>query len=141
MLKIKIFTVGKCKESWLEEALHEYQTRLTPHAQIEWLLAKDDKALCSFSEKESSYICLDPKGVLFTSEALSQKVHQRLESDGSRLSIFIGGAVGLPASIRKNAKELWSLSPLTFTHQITRLILLEQLYRSFEIAKGSKYHK
>lgn len=136
MYKIKIFAIGKSKEKWLSEALAEYEARLSSYLSIEWFLAKDDKALTLWAEEESSFIALDPMGKSFTSETFSKRLIKSM-----RASIFIGGAEGLPASIKTKAKELWSLSPLTFTHQMTRIILLEQIYRAFEIHRGSPYHK
>lgn len=64
-----------------------------------------------------------------------------MEKEGAHLNFVIGGAEGLPPPILNNSLTQISLSPLTFTHQLTRLILLEQLYRAFEIQKGSQYHK
>ena len=141
MYKIKILTIGKTKEPWLSLALEEYTKRLKPSLSIEWCLAKQDEQLALLCEKEAHYICLDPQGKAFSSEAFSAFLQQKLLEGGSRLSFVIGGAKGLPERIKLRAAALLSLSPLTFTHQLTRLILLEQLYRSLEIARGSSYHK
>lgn len=141
MFKIKVFTIGKCKEAWLEEALSDYEKRLHREVTVEWILCKDDKGLSAQAEREDSYIALDPKGMALTSERLSRELSSYFSQNGPRLSLFIGGADGLTEAVRKKAKALWSLSPLTFTHQMTRLILLEQIYRAFEIAKGSQYHR
>ncbi len=137
MFKIKIYTVGKHKESWLNQALEEYTTRLKSHMQITWHLSKTLPDL----SKEKDYIALDPRGELMTSEDFSTFLHKQLETCRSRLTFIIGGAEGLPPAIKSNANALISLSKLTFTHQITRIILLEQLYRAAEIEKGSAYHK
>ena len=136
MFKVKVLTIGRVKESWLESALAEYEKRLHPNVLIEWRLAKDDKQLIEWSAKES-YIALDPKGKLFDSESWSKKMMQL----GARPIFCIGGPEGLPEEILKKAQLRWSLSPLTFTHQIARLILLEQIYRAMEIERGSPYHK
>jgi len=141
MYQIKIFTIGKTKEAWLEEALEEYMQRLKAVSGIEWILAKDDAQLVKHLEKERSFICLDPKGKSLDSLAFSKELLRLLSDGGSRLSFVIGGAEGIPASLKSRAAKLLSLSPLTFTHQLTRLILLEQIYRAFEIDKGSPYHK
>ena len=85
-------------------------------------------------------ICLDPAGLLLTSEQFADFFDRSWQKGGSRLAIVIGGAEGLPPELRSKY-PLVSLSPLTFTHQITRLILVEQLYRSIEIKKNSRYHK
>jgi 23S rRNA (pseudouridine1915-N3)-methyltransferase len=135
MYKIKIFIIGKTKESWLNEALEEYTQRLKAQMAIEWVLAKDDDHLFQLLAKESSYICLDPKGKLTTSEEFAKLIYR------SRLNFVIGGPVGIPDAIKSRASLLLSLSPLTFTHPLARLVLLEQLYRSMEINRGSPYHK
>ena len=139
-MKIKILSVGKTKEAWLEAAFDEYIKRLKSTAEVECLWAKNDAQLIEKARKEKGIVCLDPQGSLYTSEQFAAFVTQQLERNGSRLTIVIGGAEGLPAEL-KALGPLISLSPLTFTHQITRLILIEQLYRAFEIAKGSNYHK
>ena len=141
MFKIKIFTIGKTKESWLSLANEEYHKRLKHQASIEWILCKGNDQLTELLEKESSWICLDPTGKTMTSQEFSLWFFKELEREGSRLNIVIGGAEGIPSSIKSKSKGLISLSKLTFTHQITRLILLEQIYRAFEIQKGSEYHK
>lgn len=141
MYRIKIFTIGKIKESWLEEALDEYTQRLKNHLVIEWILAKDLVELERRVEKEPYVLCLDPQGELLTSESFSKSLMQHLSASGSRLCFVIGGAEGVSQKIRIKAKTTLSLSLLTFTHQMTRLILLEQIYRAFEIDKGSPYHK
>lgn len=141
MHKIKIYTVGKTKESWLQEALGEYEQRVRPVAALEWILAKNDAQLKQFLEKELHFLCLDPNGTQYDSIGFSKALMHWLEQMGSRLVFVIGGAEGLSEEIKKRAKLTLSFSKLTFTHQITRLILLEQVYRAFEIAKGTGYHK
>lgn len=140
MLKLKIILIGKTKETWLEEAIDEYLKRLKPSISVEWLWAKDNAQLIEFSRKESLVIGLDPAGQLFTSEQFASFLSQAWEKGRSRLTMVIGGAEGLPPEFKKEF-VLISLSPLTFTHQLTRLILIEQIYRAFEICKGSRYHK
>jgi 23S rRNA (pseudouridine1915-N3)-methyltransferase len=140
MLKLKIISVGKTKEKWLELALQEYLKRLQPVLHVDYVWAKNDVELIDYAQKEKEYLCLDPAGKKMTSNEFATFFMNKWEEWGSRLTIFIGGAEGLPAIIKKN-HDLVSLSPLTFTHQITRLILIEQIYRAFEIAKGSQYHK
>lgn len=140
MIKIRILSIGKTKESWLEEALDEYVKRLKPTLQIEFAFAKNDAQLLEWLAKETRAIALDPQGKLLTSEAFSAFLYDQIEAGGARLAFVIGGPDGLPPSLRQNALLL-SLSPLTFTHQLARLVLVEQLYRAVEIAKGSPYHK
>lgn len=144
MYKINIITIGKTKESWLEEALAEYFKRLQGIANFDFILAKNDAQLISLVAKEKERgavtIALDANGKMMDSKQFSKFLLQQLETGGSRLTITIGGAEGLPKEI-KNEYPLLSLSLMTFTHQVVRLVLIEQIYRAFEIAKGSKYHK
>lgn len=139
-MKIKILSVGKTKESWLDEAFEEYVKRLKPTTEIECLWAKTDAQLLEWAQKEKGIICLDPQGARFSSEQFSCFLVQQIERNGAKVAIVIGGAEGLSPEV-KAMGPLISLSPMTFTHQMTRLILIEQIYRAFEIAKGSKYHK
>lgn len=141
MLKLKILSVGKTKEKWLEEAFLEYVKRLKPTVQIECLWAKNSSQLLEWAQKESTYLCLDPKGRMLTSEEFADFLFHHWEQNGSRLTLIIGGAEGLPRDLKKQPDHLISLSPLTMTHQITRLVLIEQIYRTIEIQKGSQYHK
>ena len=140
MIKIKLLSVGKTKEKWLSEAIEEYSKRLSAILQIESAWAKDDRQLIEWAHKEETILCLDPAGKLFTSRDFSALLSQKWEKGGSRLAFVIGGADGLPQELRTKEK-LISLSPLTFTHQITRLVLIEQIYRATEIQRGSQYHK
>jgi 23S rRNA (pseudouridine1915-N3)-methyltransferase len=132
--------VGKTKESWLEKALSEYLKRLKPQVHFDFLFAKDNKELLSLTENSTLAICLDEKGVLKTSSEFSKFLFGKLQEGGSRLTIIIGGAEGLPPLLKENY-PLLSLSPMTLTHQMVRLLLIEQIYRAFEIAKNSPYHK
>lgn len=136
MFKVKVITIGKLKEKWLVTALKEYEKRLKGSVEIEWLLLKNERDLYSCVEN-CTFIALDPNGTLLTSEAFSKKLFQL----GLRINFLIGGPNGLSKTLLKKALFVWSLSPLTFTHQMTRLIFVEQLYRGIEIEKGSKYHK
>jgi 23S rRNA (pseudouridine1915-N3)-methyltransferase len=139
MIRIKILSPGKTKEAWLQEALQEYLKRLQPFAAIEFLVAKDDAQLLLFAQKESPYICLDSEGETFTSVEFADFLQSTLEQQGSRMSFIIGGPLGLPQALKKGPAI--SLSSMTFTHQMARLLLVEQIYRAFEIHKNSNYHK
>ena len=141
MYKIKVYSVGKTKEDWLRSALEEYERRLKASLTFEWILAKNDEQLKQFLEKEKIFICLDPQGKLYSSEEYATFLLKALEEGSSRLSFVIGGAEGIPPEIKAKAHKSLSLSRMTFTHQVTRLILVEQTYRALEIEKGSQYHK
>ena len=129
MIKIKTYTVGKIKEKWLEEALADYHKRLATSLSLEWVIQKE-------LSPPAHYIALDPKGELLDSLAFSALITSK-----ARHTFVIGGAEGLTEAHKQGAQKLISFSPLTFTHQLTRLILAEQLYRAMEISRGSPYHK
>lgn len=139
MLKVKVLSIGKTKEKWLEEALQEYLKRLSPVLNIEFLLFKTNDQLETQASKENSIICLDPNGKMVSSEEFATILTSGLEKGGSKLTFVIGGPEGLPINLRE--KTMLSFSKMTFTHQICRLILVEQIYRAMELQKGSKYHK
>lgn len=139
-MKIKILSIGKTKEPWLEEACSEYIKRLSSSITLECLWAKNDSQLIEWSKREKGVLCLDPQGKEFSSLTFSDFLFEAIEKNGSKLTMIIGGAQGLPDEV-KSMGVLISLSKLTYTHQMTRLILIEQIYRAFEIKKGSNYHK
>ncbi len=138
MFKIRVLSVGKTKESWLDEGIHEYVKRLQPTATFEFVWAKNDAHLIQLSVGHL-LICLDPAGAMMTSEQFASLLEAKLVQGGSRITFVIGGPEGLPPELKKDT--LLSLSPMTTTHQIARLLILEQIYRAFEILKGSPYHK
>lgn len=140
MFRLKVISVGRPKEVWIEEGVQEYARRLKPFMQVDFIWAKNDSKLLGLLEKEESILCLDPQGSLFDSEKFAKFFYKKLVQGGSRLTWVIGGAEGLPPSL-KNSCSLLSFSPMTFTHQMTRLLLMEQMYRAVEIEKGSQYHK
>lgn len=140
MYKIKILSVGKTKEPWLVQGIDEYVKRLKNIATFECIWTKNDSQLATLAQKERHLVSLDPKGETMNSEQFTEFLLQAMETAGSRLTFVIGGAEGIPESIKRHSTPI-SLSRLTFTHQLTRLILMEQLYRAFEIAKGTSYHK
>jgi 23S rRNA (pseudouridine1915-N3)-methyltransferase len=140
MLKLKIFSIGKFKEKWLEEAIRLYTQRLIATMQIEWIWAKDNKQLIDLVQEEPFAFCLSPEGQMQTSEEFSQTLFKNFEKYRSRLSFIIGGAEGLPEQLKQRF-PLLSFSRLTFTHQMTFLLLIEQVYRAAEIQKNSRYHK
>ncbi len=136
---IKIFTPGKTKETWLQAALLEYQKRLSKEVKLEFFLVKDDAKLIQVCEKEKALIALDLEGEKLSSEAFAKKLEKMLEKHGGHCHFVIGGPEGLPNTLKTLPSIC--LSQLTFTGQMTRLILAEQIYRAFEIKKGSAYHK
>lgn len=140
MIKIKIIGVGKTKEEWLETAIAEYLKRLSPVAEFDFIFLKDNTQLLQTIKEESHYITLDDQGKTFTSVGFAKFVQKELDQKGPRLTFVIGGAEGLPPALKSHTPSL-SLSPMTLTHQMVRLLLVEQIYRALEIQRGSRYHK
>jgi 23S rRNA (pseudouridine1915-N3)-methyltransferase len=146
-LKVEIHLRGKRTggEEWMNEAYMEYAKRLRPVLALETVWHKTDQELeaaVAVAKEKAPVICLDERGKQLTSMQLADCLYKKLEEGGSRLAFVIGGAEGLPQSIKASRQyEFWSLSNLTFTHQFARVLLTEQLYRASEIRKGSGYHK
>ena len=158
-MKISIVTAGKIKEKYLREGIEEFTKRLKPFTQIEFIEINEEKMKDNPSpaEKiatlnaegqrllkkvpENSYlIVLDVIGKAISSEELSQKIDTLTLNGKSHLTFLIGGAFGLSEEIRKRADERISFSKMTFTHQMIRLLLVEQIYRAFKISRNEKYH-
>ena len=158
-MKISIVTAGKIKEKYLREGIEEFTKRLKPFTQIEFIEINEEKMKDNPSpaEKiatlntegqrllkkvpENSYlIVLDVIGKAISSEELSQKIDTLTLNGKSHLTFLIGGAFGLSEEIRKRADERISFSKMTFTHQMIRLLLVEQIYRAFKISRKEKYH-
>ena len=158
-MKIRIVAVGKLKEKYLREGVAEYAKRLAPFASVELLetreeymaenpseaqrqqtLAKEGERLLRLVPERSFLIVLDVKGKLLSSEALAKELASLALQGQSDLTFLIGGAFGLSEAVRECADLRISFSPMTFTHQMVRLLLYEQIYRAFKINRGEKYH-
>jgi len=151
-MKIKIIAVGKLKKSHLTEGINDYLERLNHYAKTEIIEVKDvDDTLPRTKEiegenilkviKDNDYvIALTLKEDMIDSEDLANKMKKYLLKV-QQLVFIIGGSLGLSKDVLKRANYKLTLSRFTFTHQMTRLIILEQLYRSFKIINNEKYHK
>ena len=158
-MKIRIVAVGKLKEKYLREGVAEYEKRLAPFASVELretreeymaenpseaqrqqTLAKEGERLLRLVPEKNFLIVLDVKGKLLSSEALAKELASRALQGQSDLTFLIGGAFGLSPAVRDRADLRISFSPMTFTHQMVRLLLYEQIYRAFKINRGEKYH-
>ena len=150
---IKIITVGSIKEQYLKDAIEEYKKRLSKYTNIEIIEVKDEglvevkKALLLEEEKilkhinDKDYIItLEIEGKEPTSLEFAEKLDKiRLET--SNIVFIIGGSYGLSNNIKNKSRWHLSFSKLTFPHQLFRVILLEQIYRSFKINNNESYHK
>lgn len=141
MFLIKILAVGRPKEPWIEEGIAEFARRLSGSCQLSCLWVADDTQLIRQVAKERLIVLLDPQGKQLTSEGFAPWMEALLVKGGSRLTFVVGGADGLPQELKNPSFETISLSTLTFTHQLARLVLAEQIYRAFEILRGSPYHR
>lgn len=148
---IKIICIGNLKENYLKEAEKEYQKRLSKYTKLEIIELKDEKDTNSPLKKEKdsilkhinqkdNLIILDIKGKEYTSEELSSFINKELTTH-SNITFIIGSSNGLDEEIKRLTSKKISFSHLTFPHQLFRILLLEQIYRSFKIINNETYHK
>ena len=150
---IKIITVGQIKESYLKEAIEEYTKRLRKYTNLEIIELKDEglveeeKAKRLEAEKiekninDKDYIItLEIEGKEYTSLEFAEKI-RTIQIENSNITFIIGGSYGLADSIKQKSNMHLSFSKMTFPHQLFRVILLEQIYRSFKINSNESYHK
>ena len=150
---IKIICLGELKEKYLKEALEEYKKRITKYTNLELIELKDEndsdikKALklekdniIKHIKQQDNIILLDPEGIEMTSEEFSKFINKELVQK-SNITFLIGSSNGFDEEIKRIASKKISFSKLTFPHQLFRIILLEQIYRSFKIINNEKYHK
>lgn len=159
-MKITVLTVGKIKEKYLRDAIAEYSKRLSRYAKLEIIEVADEKTPDNASEtvetniknkeaerllkyiRDDAYlITLEIKGKQLTSEELAQKIDTLGVQGTSHIIFAIGGSLGLGEEVLKRSNYALSFSKMTFPHQLMRVILLEQVYRSYRINSGSPYHK
>lgn len=160
MIRIKIIALGHLKEKYLREASAEYEKRLSSFCKLEITeleperlpenpnTSEIDAALDKESEKiiktlpqGAVIIPLCIEGKLLESTELSKKIETIALNGGSIICFIIGGSYGLSEKIKRLANLKLSMSPMTFPHQLARIMLLEQIYRAFKISQGGTYHK
>lgn len=155
-MRIKIISVGKVRQDFVKLGEAEYLDRLSKWTKVEMLelnaqaadslpasdaRREEGKAVLSRVKDDEFLVVLDERGKQFTSELFSKLIGDRTTSGASVVNFAIGGPHGWDDSVRKRANILVSLSPLTFPFQLSRLILVEQLYRAFTLLNGIPYHK
>lgn len=160
MMKITIIAVGKIKEKFYKDAIDEYVKRIGKYGKINIIEVKDEKTGENQSHIENvqikkieseriikhinlnDCICtLEIKGEVLSSEELSQYMQKQGVQGISHMQFIIGGSIGLHENISKLAHKKLSFSAMTFPHQLMRVILCEQIYRSYRIMTGEPYHK
>ena len=137
----KIIAIGKTRKKWIKEGIEMYLNRLPGLKVIEIKETNPSKEECTIKEilkKNETLITLNENGHSFTSRQLANKL---LNSHNQNITFVIGGASGISQSLNSSAAWQLSLSPLTFPHEIARLLLVEQLYRAKTITQGGPYHK
>ncbi len=149
-MNIKIICVGKLKENYWKSSINEYLKRLRSYCKIEIVeikeSQKDDievegKSIVDKICKEDYVISLAINGNALSSEGLAKKIEDLGKIGRSQLSFVIGGSEGLSKEVLERSNFSLSFSQLTFPHQMIRVFLLEQIYRSFKIIKNEPYHK
>lgn len=157
MIGIKMIVVGKTKESWIKEGISHYQKLLKKFAELKLVEIREEKITGSKDQKaileneadkiltclEKSRLCivLDVKGENQSSESFAKFFEENLNRGYHEFTFILGGALGLSKKVLDVCPVKLSLSQMTFTHEMSRVILLEQIYRAFSILKRTKYHK
>lgn len=158
-MKFTFLTIGKIKEKWMRQGIEEYLKRLSPMAKVEILspdeekmpenpspalkekvMEKEGDKLLKYLKDEDFLILLDLKGKPVTSEGLADILQKKMVAGTSHFFFMIGGPYGNGENIRKRANLKISISAMTFTHQMARLILAEQVYRAMKIIRHEPYH-
>lgn len=159
-MKITILCVGRCKEKFMRDAVSEYQKRIQRYVKLDIVEVADEKTPDNASEKEEIQIrdreaarlmrhiksgdyviALAIDALQYNSVDFSRKIDSYGISGKGNVVFVIGGSLGIGDEVMKRADETVSFSKMTFPHQLMRLILLEQIYRSYRIIKGEPYHK
>lgn len=139
-MKLRVVWVGKTRNPQLAELCGDYVARIKHFLPLEIAEVKEAKLLASLDSSDR-VVVLDPKGKDWTSEQFAKFIQQHMTSDPRRLTFVIGDYAGLPPDVKKRADVSWALSPLTFTHDLTRVLLLEQIYRALSIIHNFPYSK
>lgn len=151
---IKIICVGKIKEKYFVEAIDEYKKRISKYSKLEIIevsdeatdnekivLSKEKDKLLKTINKNDYNIALDIDGKELSSVELSNKIDNIFTNYNSNITFIIGGSCGIDDEIKNMCDFRLSFSKMTFPHQLFRIILLEQIYRSFKILNNESYHK
>lgn len=149
---IRIICIGKIKEKFFREAIDEYKTRLSKYTKLEIIelpdynydikktLREEHENIMKVYNKNDFNILLDINGIQLDSLELSKKISNALITN-SNITFIIGGSNGVTDELKNMVNMKLSFSQLTFPHQLFRVVLLEQIYRSFKIINNEEYHK
>lgn len=154
-MKILVIVIGKTEKKWLKEAIEEYAQRIQKYINFEIKELPDIKNASSMNEvvrkkkegelilpyfEDAHVVLADEQGREYRSESMADWLQRLMLYGGKNLVIVIGGPYGFSEEVYEKANEKISLSKMTFSHQMVRVILLEQIYRSFTILRGEPYH-
>ena len=155
-MKIWFWSIGKSHDSYVKEGVTEFTKRISKYFPVEWniipvpknsgmlsemdLKKKEGETILQWLKQDDYLVALDEHGKQFSSEGLSEFLQERASASTKKLVFLLGGAFGLDAAILKRAQLKWSLSQLTFPHQLVRLILAEQVYRACTSLQNEKDH-
>ncbi|MGH7699715.1 MAG: 23S rRNA (pseudouridine(1915)-N(3))-methyltransferase RlmH [Gemmatimonadales bacterium] len=139
-MRYRVVAVGRLKSAALRAACDEYLERLRRYARVEEREVKDEARVLAAVTGDSRLVALSRAGEPCTSSRLAEWT-AAWDLEGRDIAFAIGGADGLPPAVLDRAQRIWSLSALTFPHELARVILYEQLYRAFTIRRGEPYHR
>ena len=139
-MKLRVVWVGKTKNPHITKLCDDYVARIKHFLPLEIAEVKEQKLL-SVLDASDRIVVLDPAGQSWTSDQFAQFIGKHMTSDPRRLTFAIGDYAGLDAEVKKRAEVHWSFSSLTFTHELARVLLLEQIYRALSIIKNLPYSK
>ncbi|HUL50114.1 MAG TPA: 23S rRNA (pseudouridine(1915)-N(3))-methyltransferase RlmH [Gemmatimonadales bacterium] len=139
-MQYHVVAVGRLKQAALRAACDDYLSRLRHYARVEEREIKDEARILRAVPEDSRLVALSREGEPWTSVDLSQWT-ARWELESRDIAFAIGGAEGLPRAVLERAERIFSLSRLTFPHELARLLLYEQLYRAYTIRRGEPYHR
>ena len=139
-MKLRVVWVGKTKDPQLAKLCADYIGRIQHFLPLEIAEVKHEKLAVALDASER-VVVLDPKGKSWTSDQFAKFLQEHMTSNPLRLTFVIGDYGGLPPEVKKRADLQWSFSPLTFTHDLTRVLLLEQIYRALSIIHNFPYAK
>ena len=139
-MQYHVVAVGRLKQAALRAACDDYLSRLRHYARVEEREVRDEARILRAVPEDSRLVALTREGEPWTSVDLSQWT-ARWELESRDIAFAIGGAEGLPRAVLERAERIFSLSRLTFPHELARLLLYEQLYRAYTIRRGEPYHR
>lgn len=139
-MKVKVLFTGKTTDPWIRQGVEVYAGRIRHYVPFELIELRDDNQILKSVRNSDHLVLLDEHGETFSSLDWARNLEQKTAHLPKDLVFVIGGPYGFPAEVRARCDESLSLSRMTFSHQLVRLVFLEQLYRAFTIIKGEPYH-